>query len=163
MRVGRSAGTNVSPIKWNCPAVPFDRKPRLRRKIMGKTLFDKIWDSHVIKDLGNGFVLLHIDRLLLHDLSGALALKDVVEKGDTPAQSRLIYATPDHAISTLPGRTDETFPPGAPLLRGLRENTAKFGIKLFDIGKDGNGIVHIVGPEQGLSIPGATLVCGDSH
>ena len=130
---------------------------------MGKTLFDKIWDSHVIKDLGNGFVLLHIDRLLLHDLSGARALKDVVEKGYTPAQPRLIYATPDHAISTRPGRTDETFPPGAPLLRGLRENTAKFGIKLFDIGQDGNGIVHIVGPEQGLSIPGATLVCGDSH
>ena len=102
---------------------------------MGKTLFDKIWDSHVIKDLGNGFVLLHIDRLLLHDLSGARALRDVVEKGYTPAQPRLIYATPDHAISTQPGRTDETFPPGAPLLRGLRENTAKFGIKLFDIGK----------------------------
>ena len=130
---------------------------------MGKTLFDKIWDGHVIKDLGNGFVLLHIDRLLLHDLSGARVLRDVVEKGYTPAQPRLIYATPDHAISTQPGRTDETFPPGAPLLRGLRENTAKFGIKLFDIGKDGNGIVHIVGPEQGLSIPGATLVCGDSH
>src|SRR5260370_4209452 len=130
---------------------------------MGKTLFDKIWDGHVIKDLGNGFVLLHIDRLLLHDLSGARALREVVEKGYAPAQPRLIYATPDHAISTQPGRTDETFPPGAPLLRGLRDNTAKFGIKLFDIGKDGNGIVHIVGPEQGLSIPGATLVCGDSH
>jgi len=130
---------------------------------MGKTLFDKIWDSHVIRDIGNGFVLLHIDRLLLHDLSGARALRDVVEKGYTPAQPRLIYATPDHAVSTKPGRTDETFPPGAPLLRGLRENTAKFGIKLFDIGQDGNGIVHIMGPEQGLSIPGATLVCGDSH
>ena len=130
---------------------------------MGKTLFDKIWDSHVISELGNGFVLLHIDRLLLHDLSGARALREVVEKGYTPAQPRLIYATPDHAVSTKPGRTDETFPPGAPLLRGLRENTAKFGIKLFDIGKDGNGIVHIMGPEQGLSIPGATLVCGDSH
>jgi 3-isopropylmalate/(R)-2-methylmalate dehydratase large subunit len=130
---------------------------------MGKTLFDKIWDSHVVRDLGHGFVLLHIDRLLLHDLSGARALNDVAEKGYTPAQPRLVYATPDHAISTRPGRTDDTFPPGAPLLRGLRANTAKFGIKLFDIGKDGNGIVHIVGPEQGLSIPGATLVCGDSH
>src|SRR5260221_14134490 len=136
----------------------------LRRTFkMAKTLFDKIWDSHVITDLGNGFVLLHIDRLLLHDLSGARALREVIEKGYTPAQPRLVYATPDHAISTLPGRTEETFPPGAPLLRGLRENTAKFGIRLFDIGQDGNGIVHIVGPEQGLTLPGTTLVCGDSH
>ena len=92
---------------------------------MGKTLFDKIWDSHVITDLGNGFVLLHIDRLLLHDLSGARALREVIDKGYTPAQPRLVYATPDHAISTQPGRTEETFPPGAPLLRGLRENTRK--------------------------------------
>ena len=80
---------------------------------MAKTLFDKIWDSHVITDLGNGFVLLHIDRLLLHDLSGARALREVIDKGYTPAQPRLVYATPDHAISTMPGRTDETFPPGA--------------------------------------------------
>jgi len=130
---------------------------------MAKTLFDKIWDSHVITDLGNGFVLLHIDRVLLHDLSGARALREVIDKGYTPAQPRLVYATPDHAISTMPGRTEETFPPGAPLLRGLRENTAKLGIRLFDIGQDGNGIVHIIGPEQGLTLPGTTLVCGDSH
>ena len=63
----------------------------------------------------------------------------------------------------MPGRTEETFPPGAPLLRGLRENTAKFGIRLFDIGQDGKGIVHVIGPEQGLTLPGTTLVCGDSH
>ena len=130
---------------------------------MAKTLFDKIWDAHVITDLGNGFVLLHIDRLLLHDLSGARALHEVMEKGYVPPQPRLIYATPDHAISTQPGRTEETFPPGAPLLRGLRANAAKFGIRLFDIGQDGNGIVHVMGPEQGLTLPGTTLVCGDSH
>src|SRR6185436_13684288 len=96
----------------------------------GRTLFDKIWDSHVITDLGSGFVLLHIDRLLLHDLSGTRALRDVTQKGYAPAQPRLVYATPDHAISTLPGRTEETFPPGAPLLKGLRENTKRFGIHL---------------------------------
>jgi 3-isopropylmalate/(R)-2-methylmalate dehydratase large subunit len=71
---------------------------------MAKTLFDKIWDSHVITDLGNGFVLLHIDRLLLHDLSGARALQEAVEKGYTPAQPRLVYGTPDHAISTPASR-----------------------------------------------------------
>src|SRR5882757_9373074 len=68
-----------------------------RNPEMAKTLFDKIWDSHVITDLGNGFVLLHIDRLLLHDLSGARALQEAVEKGYTPAQPRLVYGTPDHA------------------------------------------------------------------
>jgi len=84
-----------------------------RNPEMAKTLFDKIWDSHVITDLGNGFVLLHIDRLLLHDLSGARALQEAVEKGYTPAQPRLVYGTPDHAISTAPGRTEKTFPPGS--------------------------------------------------
>ncbi len=130
---------------------------------MSKTLFDKIWDSHVIADLGNGFVLLHMDRVLLHDLSGARALRESLENGYAPAQPSLIAATPDHAISTMPGRTEETFAPGAPLLRDLRANAAKTGIRLFDIGQDGNGIVHVVGPEQGLTLPGTTLVCGDSH
>ena len=130
---------------------------------MAKTLFDKIWDSHVISDLGNGFVLLHIDRVLLHDLSGARALRESLDNGYVPPHPNLIAATPDHAISTMPGRTEDTFAPGAPLLRDLRANAAKTGIRLFDIGKDGNGIVHVVGPEQGLTLPGTTLVCGDSH
>ncbi|MBV8412734.1 MAG: 3-isopropylmalate dehydratase, partial [Alphaproteobacteria bacterium] len=130
---------------------------------MARTLFDKIWDSHVIKDLGNGFVLLHIDRLLLHDLSGARALQESVEKGYRPAEPRLMFATPDHAISTAPGRTERTFPPGEPLIRNMRAATAQFGIKLFDLGQDGNGIVHVVGPELGLTLPGTTLCCGDSH
>ncbi len=130
---------------------------------MAKTLFDKIWDSHVVSDLGNGFVLLHIDRVLLHDLSGARALRESLDNGHVPPHPNLIAATPDHAISTMPGRTEETFAPGAPLLRDLRANAAKTGIRLFDIGKDGNGIVHVVGPEQGLTLPGTTLVCGDSH
>ena len=130
---------------------------------MAKTLFDKIWDSHVIADLGNGFVLLHIDRLLLHDLSGARALQEATEKGYAPAQPWLIYGTPDHAISTAPGRTEKTFPPGEPLIRGMRTSTKQHGIRLFDIGQDGNGIVHVIGPELGLTLPGTTLICGDSH
>src|SRR5215469_8882627 len=130
---------------------------------MAKTLFDKIWDSHVIKDLGNGFVLLHIDRLLLHDLSGARALQEAVEKGYTPAEPRLMFATPDHAISTAPGRSEKTFPPGEPLVRNMRTATAQYGIRMFDLGQDGNGIVHIVGPELALTLPGTTLICGDSH
>ncbi|MBS0539509.1 MAG: 3-isopropylmalate dehydratase large subunit [Proteobacteria bacterium] len=130
---------------------------------MGKALFDKIWDSHVITDLGNGFILMHIDRLLLHDMSGGKAMKEAIELGHVPAQPRLIYGTPDHTMSTKPGRTEKTHPPGEPLILSMRETTRKFGIKLFDLGQDGNGIVHVVGPEQGLTLPGTTLVCGDSH
>ena len=130
---------------------------------MGKTLFDKIWDSHVITDLGNGFVLLHIDRLLLHDMSCGKALKEAIDKGYPPVQPRLIYGTPDHTMSTKPGRTDKTHPPGEPLIRSMRETTSAYGIKLFDLGQDGQGIVHVMGPEQGLTLPGTTLVCGDSH
>jgi 3-isopropylmalate/(R)-2-methylmalate dehydratase large subunit len=130
---------------------------------MAKTLFDKIWDSHVIKDIGNGFVLLHIDRTLLHDMSGGKALEEAAEKGYTPPQPRLIYGTPDHTMSTMPGRNETTFPPGEPLIRSMRRTTTQYGIKLFDLGQDGQGIVHVMGPEQGLTLPGTTLICGDSH
>ena len=129
----------------------------------GKTLFDKIWDPHVVADLGGGFALLHIDRNLLHDLSGARALQEVEEKGYRVARPELTFATPDHAVSTLPGRTSETFGPGHKLLVPLRRRAKELGVRLFDLGQDGHGIVHIIGPELGLSLPGLTIVCGDSH
>jgi 3-isopropylmalate/(R)-2-methylmalate dehydratase large subunit len=129
----------------------------------GKTLFDKLWDPHVVADLGGGYVLLHIDRHLLHDLSGARALEEVVEKGYAIARPDLCFATPDHAVSSAPGRTEDTFPVGGKLLRGLRANAAKAGVRLFDLDHDGHGIVHIIGPELGITLPGVTLICGDSH
>src|SRR5216683_811941 len=109
---------------------------------MGKTLFDKIWDGHVIKDLGNGFVLLHIDRLLLHDLSGARALREAVDKGYAPAQPRLVYGTPDHAISTAPGRTEDTFPPGATLIRGDSHTCTHGGVGALAFGVGSSELVH---------------------
>ncbi|HKV00272.1 MAG TPA: 3-isopropylmalate dehydratase large subunit [Vineibacter sp.] len=129
----------------------------------GRTLFDKIWDRHVVADLGGGFALLHIDRNLLHDLSGARALEAVEQKGYRVARPDLTFATPDHAVSTLPGRTSETFAPGHKLLAPLRRRAKDLGVRLFDLGQDGHGIVHIIGPELGLSLPGLTIVCGDSH
>ncbi|MCW5747989.1 MAG: 3-isopropylmalate dehydratase large subunit [Alphaproteobacteria bacterium] len=129
----------------------------------GKTFFDKLWDPHVVADLGGGFALLHIDRTLLHDLSGARALEEVEEKGYHLARPDLTFATPDHAVSTRPGRTSETFAPGHKLLVPLRRRSKELGVRLFDLGQDGHGIVHIIGPELGLSLPGLTIVCGDSH
>ena len=130
---------------------------------MGRTLFGKIWDSHVVADLGEGWALLHADRVLLHDLSGARALTEVAERGHALARPDLVFATPDHAVSTAPGRTGETFAGGARTLAGLRKRAAETGIRLYDLGQPGNGIVHVMAPELAIVLPGVTLVCGDSH
>lgn len=130
---------------------------------MASTMFDRIWDSHVIADLGEGWSLLYLDRLLVHDLSGGRAMRELAEKGRHVAEPNKVFAVPDHAISSAPGRTEHTFPKGAQLLASLRERAAHEGVRIFDIGTPGNGIVHVVGPEQGIVLPGLTLACGDSH
>jgi 3-isopropylmalate/(R)-2-methylmalate dehydratase large subunit len=128
----------------------------------GKTLFAKVWDQHVVADLGDGFSLLHIDRHLLHDLGGPRGLQDVVERGLKVRNPELTFATPDHAISSARGRVGTT-EIGERLLNGLRAGTQAAGVKLFDLGQPGQGIVHVIGPELGLTLPGAVIVCGDSH
>ena len=130
---------------------------------MPATLLDKIWDPHVVADLGNGWSLLYCARVLVHDLSGGRALQEVGEAGYTVARPDRVFATPDHAVSSAPGRTAETFPTGAKLIAGLRKRTAETGVRMFDLGQDGNGIVHVMAPELGIVLPGTTLVCGDSH
>ncbi len=127
------------------------------------TLFDKLWDRHVVRDLGEGWALLHIDRHLLHDLSGPPALLELRKKGVAVRNPELVFATPDHAVSSAPSRTGQTFPPGARLWAGLKMLAGEAGIRLFDLGQDGQGIVHVMGPELGLTLPGMTLICGDSH
>jgi len=130
---------------------------------MASTLFDKLWDQHVIADLGEGWALLHIDRVLLHDLSGARALAEIAERGHAVARPELVFATPDHAVSTALGRTGESFAKGAATLAGLRQRARETGVRLFDLGQPGNGIVHVMAPELGIVLPGLSLVCGDSH
>jgi len=129
----------------------------------GKALFDKIWDGHVIRDLGDGWALLHIDRHLLHDLSGPPALASLKARGLPLHNPELIFATPDHAVSSAPGRTGETNVPGARLWAGLKQLSQEAGVRLFDLGQVGQGIVHVMGPELGIVLPGTTVVCGDSH
>ncbi|RYY68034.1 MAG: 3-isopropylmalate dehydratase, partial [Comamonadaceae bacterium] len=130
---------------------------------MSRTLFDKIWDAHVIRELGDGWALLHIDRHLLHDLSGPPALAEVQARGLPLHDAQLVFATPDHAVSSLPGRVATTFPLGGKLHGALKSRTAEMGVKLFDIGQPGQGIVHVMGPELGIVLPGLTVICGDSH
>lgn len=128
-----------------------------------RTMFDKIWDAHVVADLGEGWSLLHVDRHLLHDLSGGRALADVLNRGLAVRNPQLAFATPDHAVSSAPDRLHNGFAPGERLRAGLREKAQATGIRFFDIGHDGQGIVHVMGPELGIVLPGVTVVCGDSH
>ncbi|HUN50511.1 MAG TPA: 3-isopropylmalate dehydratase large subunit [Candidatus Sulfotelmatobacter sp.] len=128
---------------------------------MGKTFFDKIWDAHVVADLGDGFALLHIDRHLMHD-GGAPALLAIKEQGLSVRNPELTFATADHVITSAPGRLDMSRHAQS-TLRHLRAETKARGIRYFDLGSGGQGIIHVVGPEQGLSLPGALIVCGDSH
>ena len=128
-----------------------------------QTLFDKIWNQHVVADLGEGWALLHIDRHLLHDLSGGRALAALRERGLMASHPALAFATPDHAVSSAPGRTAATYGPGATLHQLLRDRSAENGIPFFDLGQDGQGIVHVMAPELGIVLPGTTLICGDSH
>lgn len=127
------------------------------------TLFEKLWRSHVVADLGEGRALVHIDRHLLHDLTSPQAFDGLRRAGRTVRNPELTFAVQDHLVSTEPGRTDETVPGGAELIRALRENARTSGIELFDLGDPRQGIVHVVAPELALALPGITFVCGDSH
>jgi 3-isopropylmalate/(R)-2-methylmalate dehydratase large subunit len=128
-----------------------------------RTLFEKIWDAHVVRDLGGGWSLLHIDRHLLHDLSGPPALDEISRRGLSVRNPELTFAVPDHAVSSMPGRTAQTFELGGRLYGALKGLAQKDGIRFFDLGQKGQGIVHVMGPELGLVLPGVTLICGDSH
>jgi 3-isopropylmalate/(R)-2-methylmalate dehydratase large subunit len=129
----------------------------------GKTLFDKIWDSHVIRDLGDGWALLHIDRHLLTDGSGPAAFEDLRTRGLHAHDPDLVFATPDHVISSQPGRDGTTFKPGAKFWLALRDGARQEKVRNFDLGEPGQGIVHVMGPELAIVLPGLTVTCGDSH
>ncbi|WP_091977635.1 MULTISPECIES: 3-isopropylmalate dehydratase large subunit [Bradyrhizobium] len=122
----------------------------------------KIWDQHVIARLSDDTDLLHVDRHLLHDLGGSRGLLDLKSRGLSVHNPELTFATPDHAISTARGRAG-TIKIGLELLAALRVETSASGIRMFDIDEPGQGIVHVIGPELGLSLPGCVIVCGDSH
>jgi len=129
----------------------------------GRTLFEKIWTQHAVAELSNELSLLAIDRHFLHDLEGGPNFIRLAKLGYRVHDPDLTFAMPDHAISSLPGRTTDTNPTGGRLLREMRRGASAAGIKLFDIGDDGQGIVHVAAPEMGLTLPGATVVCPDSH
>ena len=127
------------------------------------TLFEKIWNAHAISVRADGATLLHIDRHLVHDGSSN-AFRDLAEKGLPVRRPSRTFATADHYVSTLshePGAVNE--PQRRAMVDDLVVHTRDAGIQLYGLGDIRQGIVHVVGPEQGLSLPGTTIVCGDSH
>lgn len=130
----------------------------------GRTLAGAIWDAHVVADLGGGSDLLAIDRLLLHERTGGVALKSLDEAGRQVLAPTQVFATMDHIVDTFPGRSDRTLmPTGTAFLTAMREGAHRHGITLFDLHDPRQGIVHVISPEQGIVLPGVTLVCPDSH
>lgn len=129
-----------------------------------RTAFEKIWDAHRIADLEGGSALLLIDRVLLHERTGGVALNGLAAAGRTVLAPRQTFVTMDHVVDTLPGRTDRTImPTGTDFIRATRAAAQAAGLTLFDLGDPRQGIVHVLSPEQGIVLPGLTLVCPDSH
>lgn len=129
-----------------------------------RTVLDKLWEAHIVADLGDGINLVHIDRVFLHERSGAVALQSLKAAGLSLRRPQLAFATIDHIVDTDPGRGDRTrFAGGEEFIRAMRTGAADFGITFFDINDPRQGITHVVAAEQGIAQPGATMVCGDSH
>ena len=130
---------------------------------MPRTLFDKIWDTHVVADMDDDYQLLHVDRNLLHDLSGGKALADLERRGLTVRSPELNFAVPDHAVSSAPGRHAASTEISARLAPIFKQRAEAVGIRHFDVNDPEQGIVHVIGPELGLTLPGTVITCGDSH
>ena len=130
---------------------------------MSKTLFDKVWEQHVIETLAGGVSLLHVDRHLLHELTAVAAFEQLEQRGRPVHNCELTFATVDHVISTRPGRcaADEAW--STAMIESMREMTRRHRIRRFDVEDRQQGIVHVIGPELGLTLPGTLLVCADSH
>lgn len=136
----------------------------LGQSLMAKTLVEKLWSRHCVADLGDGTDLLYIDRVLLHERTGSIALKGLAEQGRAVRHPDRAFVCMDHIVDTRPGRGDETLMPGGEaFIRETRAAANAAGIRIFDIGDNRQGIVHVVSPEQGIALPGLTLVCPDSH
>lgn len=128
-----------------------------------RTLLDKIWDDHTILEDDDGNSLLFVSRHLAHDGSFH-AFSFVQQRGLSMRRPDLTFATPDHGVSTRSHRVEDiTDPDQRRVVVGLEANAARYGFQLFGLDDPRQGIVHVVGPEQGVTLPGVLLVCGDSH
>ncbi|MCJ9430724.1 3-isopropylmalate dehydratase large subunit [Kordiimonas marina] len=130
---------------------------------MPKTMYDKIWDMHVVEERGNGNALLYIDRHLVHEVTSPQAFEGLRASGRTIHRTDSIIAVPDHNVPTKDRDQPNPDPMSTAQLAALDANAKEFGLDYIPMDDVRQGIVHVVGPEQGFTQPGVTLVCGDSH
>ncbi len=128
-----------------------------------QTLFDKIWNSHVVHEAPGEPALLYIDLHLIHEVTSPQAFEGLAIAGRKVRRLDRTFATLDHNIPTTDRSLPITDPDSKLQIEMMRKNCRDFGVRLFDLGEIGQGIVHVIGPELGLSQPGMTIVCGDSH
>ena len=135
----------------------------MSKKMQPKTLYDKIWDAHCVKSNKNGFDLLYIDRHYIHEVTSPQAFEGLRISERKPWRSSSNFAVPDHNIPTKDRDKGIDDPISKKQVDTLEDNCNDFGVKKFGMNDPDQGIVHIIGPEQGLTLPGMTIVCGDSH
>ena len=127
------------------------------------TLFDKIWDAHTVKTLDGGSCVLYIDRQYIHEVTSPQAFAGLRQRGIGVFRPQQVTASPDHNIPTQNQHLPIAEPQSAEQVATLERNCAENGITIFPIGSERNGIIHVIGPQTGLTQPGMTIVCGDSH
>ncbi len=130
---------------------------------MGKTLFDKVWDAHVVKSLDGGRSVLYIDRHYIHEVTSPVAFLGLKNRGVKVARPQNTTGTPDHNVPTVNQHLPVAEEQSRLQLESFERNCREHGIECFALGSPRHGVVHIVGPEQGITQPGMTIVCGDSH
>ncbi|MAG98237.1 MAG: 3-isopropylmalate dehydratase large subunit [Alphaproteobacteria bacterium] len=128
-----------------------------------QTLFDKIWDSHVVRRFEDGRDMVHVDRHMLYEITSMEAFRALATAARRVRNPGLSAATVDHMVATRPGRDEATFAPGREFIRALRANAKDAGIRLFDLGDADHGITHVIAHELAIVLPGLITVCGDSH
>ena len=130
---------------------------------MSKTLFDKVWDAHVVHQIKEGPDVLFIDRHMIHEVTSPVAFLGLKNRNIKVLYPEKTFATADHNTPTLNQHLPVADPLSANQLAALEKNANEHGISYWGLGHQKNGIVHVVGPEYGITLPGATMVCGDSH
>ena len=130
---------------------------------MGKTLFDKVWDSHVVKKIDKGPDVLFIDRHMVHEVTSPVAFLGLKNRDIKVLFPEKTFATADHNTPTRNQHLPVKDYLSSKQLKALEENAKYHGISYWGLGHEKNGIVHVIGPENGITLPGATIVCGDSH
>jgi 3-isopropylmalate/(R)-2-methylmalate dehydratase large subunit len=130
---------------------------------MGKTLFDKVWDKHVVRSIEDGPDVLFIDRHMVHEVTSPVAFRGLENRNLKVLFPKKTFATADHNTPTLNQHLPVKDPLSSKQLLALEENAKKHNISYWGLGHKKNGIVHVIGPEYGITLPGTTIVCGDSH